>query len=139
MNHLGEPLLIKICKILIKQNNEEEKRLKKYKMVNANIKLYNESLQKEIIGKNEKLEKMNKVKESIEKMKVNEDKDEGKYDCENKDGKSKIFICDFEGCSQSYNSKKNFAFDFTCHFIGELTCKQYGLAFKFQHVLRSHL
>ena len=73
-------------------------------------------------------------------MKVNEDKNEGKYDCEDKeDGKRKNFICDFEGCSQSYKRKKDYAFDFKCHFIGELTCKQCGMAFKFQHVLRSHL
>ena len=41
MNHLNKPNLISICKILIKQNNDEDKKLKKFKQTNGNIKNYN--------------------------------------------------------------------------------------------------
>ena len=39
MNHLDEKSLRRICKVLIKQNNDEEKKLKKYKMVNGTAQL----------------------------------------------------------------------------------------------------
>lgn len=45
MEHLSKIILRRICKILIKQNDEEEKKLKKYKRVNGNIKKLNKIAQ----------------------------------------------------------------------------------------------
>lgn len=42
MEHLSKIQLRRICKILIRQNDEEKKKLKKYKVVNGNVKKYNE-------------------------------------------------------------------------------------------------
>ena len=45
MKHLIKIILRRISKILIKQNNEEEKKFKKYKRVNGNIKKFNKIAQ----------------------------------------------------------------------------------------------
>ena len=76
MNHLSKKSLRRICKVLIKQNNDEEKKLKKYKMVNENIKKYNETAQLKITWRKNKenfneINKMIKMFETIKMMKVN--------------------------------------------------------------------
>ena len=92
MNHLNKPNLISICKILIKQNNDEDKKLKKFKQTNGNIKNYNGIFKEKIQDENhnEKLEDVNEkinMIESIKMMKINiEDEDYKKiYDCEEDD------------------------------------------------------
>ena len=76
MEHLSKIQLRRICKILIRQNDEEKKKLKKYKVVNGNVKKYNEIVQVKIKGmkRNEKLDKAKdklKMFDAIKRMKVN--------------------------------------------------------------------
>lgn len=58
---LSKVSFVNICKILIKQNNEKVKKLKKNKVVNGNVKKYNKIAQMKINGKNDN-EKLNKIK-----------------------------------------------------------------------------
>ena len=83
----------------MKQNDEEKKKLKKYKMVNGNVKKYNGTAQLKITWKKNKenfneINKMIKMFEAI-KMKVNI-KDE-----DVQDNKVERFNCGFEECKQS--------------------------------------
>ena len=151
MNHLGKKSLIRICKVLIKQNDDEEKKLKKYKMVNGNVKKYNGTAQLKITWKKNKenfngINKIIKIFETIKIMKVNI-KDENyklKYNYEENDedvqnNKVERFNCGFEGCKQSYKCKEQFLYHFRSHFTGELTCKQCNVTFKQKEGLRHHL
>ena len=101
IKHLSQVVLRTICRILIKLNDEEDKKLKKYKVVNRNVKMNNEIVQLKIKEKRKKRnEKLNKIKKMIKvfeaiKMKVNI-KDE-----DVQDNKVERFNCGFEECKQS--------------------------------------
>lgn len=151
MEHLSERKMTKICKLLMKQNEEEEK-LKKYKVANENVKKYNEIAQLKIKGKkiNKKLDEIKekmKMFETIKTVEVsaNDEEYELKYDCEgdeDEDGKDKRverFRCDFEECKQSYKRKEKLSQHFTSHFTGELTCKQCNATFTSKESLKRHL
>ena len=62
MEYLSEIAMRKICKILIQQNDEEKKKLKKYKVANGNVKKYNKIAQLKLKGKirNENLNEIKK-------------------------------------------------------------------------------
>ena len=51
MEYLNERQFRKIFQLLIKQNDEEKKKLKKYKRVNENVKMYNENAHEKVKGR----------------------------------------------------------------------------------------
>lgn len=51
----------------------------------------------------------------------------------------KRFICDYEGCKQSYTHKDYLYEHFVSHFTGDLTCKNYGKTYGFKDILKNHL
>ena len=75
MKHLSEIILRTICKILTQQNGEEKK-FNKYKMIDRNVKKYYEIARAKIKGK-KRIEKFNEIKKMIKmfdvikRMKVN--------------------------------------------------------------------
>ena len=71
------------------------------------------------------------------------DKNDEEYDCDDvedsNDGRDEGFNCDFKGCKRSYKRKGEFLQHFKSHFTGDLTCKQYGMTFRFKVLLNRHL
>ena len=112
INQLNRSDLEGLCKCFIRLNNEDEEKMKKYKQVNENIKLYIEVTQQKIKEKNGKkiLEEMKKEIE-MKEMEVNvKEEDENENDCHEdigQDDTDERFICDFEGCKQVYKKKNN--------------------------------
>ena len=92
MEHLSKARIRRICKILMQQNNQEEKKLKKHKVVNTNIKKYNKIGQLKIKRKinNQKLNEITekiRMLDAIMMVKVNV-KDQNykiEYDCQQDD------------------------------------------------------
>lgn len=62
MEHLSEIILKTICKILIQQNGEEEKKLNKYKMINRNVKKYYYEIARAKIKGKKRIEKRMKLR-----------------------------------------------------------------------------
>ena len=150
MEHLSEISMRRICKILMQRNNEEEKKLRKYKVVNRNIKKYNKIGQLKIKGKitNEKfneIAKKIKIFDAIKRMEVNVEDYKMKYDCEEDDqdvkdnDKVERFNCKFEACKQSYKHKNKFVEHFINHLTDEFTCKQCNSKFTLKDTLNRHL
>ena len=151
MEYLSKIAMRRICKILIEQDGEEKKKLKKYKVANGNVKKYNKIAQLKLKEKirNEKLSETNKkikMFDAIKRMKVNV-KDEDykvKSNCEEEDediqvGRIKRFNCDFEGCKKTYQGKGKFTEHFISHFTGEIKCEQCNATFTFKSGLENHL
>ena len=133
INQLNRSDLEGLCKCFIRSNNEDEEKMKKYKQVNENIKLYIEVAQQKIKEKNRKkiLEEMKEIE--MKEMEVNvKEEDENENDCHediDQDDTDERFICDFEGCKQVYKKKEQFVYHFKSHFTGSLTCKECGQMF----------
>ena len=153
MEHLTLKSLRRICKILLEQNDQEEKKLKKYKVANRNIKKYNKIGQVKIKGKiiNEKLNEIIKkinIFDAIKRIKVNVKDENYKmklYDCEEDDqhvkdnNKLERFNCEFESCKQSYKNKTHFVQHFISHLTDEFTCKKCNSKFTLRNGLNEHL
>ena len=144
-HHISDRMLMKICKILIKEKDEERKQLK-YKCLNGSIKKYNKISKKEIglvkheDGKEKHMAnrkvRLNKMKKEIKvmesKMKQNDLEDEEYWQEKDvKDGEER-FTSDYEDCKQSFKRKKVFGLYFKSHLIGHLTCKKYDKTFGYK-------